>query len=183
MSFLELLLLSLSLAMDCFAVSCSTGVAQPKLQWKNVIFFAFCFGFFQAMMPLLGWLGGEVVVGYLSRFAHWIAFAILAFIGSKMIWEGIKNEEDSPTDMAKFWTVMLLSIATSIDALAVGFGFSMMQHVRIGRSILMIGIVSFLVSLIGYCLAKRFSKHIHANIAEIIGGVVLVCIGLKILLF
>ncbi|MCQ2284190.1 MAG: manganese efflux pump MntP family protein [Bacteroidales bacterium] len=136
------------------------------------------------MMPLLGWLGGEIVIGYLSRFANWIAFAILAFIGGKMIVEGIQNKDDgSHTDMTKLATVMLLSIATSIDALAVGFGFSMMQNVRIGWSIFMIGMVSFLISILGYYLTKKFSKHVKANIAEIIGGIVLVSIGLKILLF
>lgn len=135
------------------------------------------------MMPLLGWLGGEVVIGYLSHFTKWIAFAILAFIGGKMIIEGIRNKEEGTTDMTKLGTVMLMSIATSIDALAVGFSFSMMQNVRIGWSIFIIGIVSFLLSLLGYGLTKRFSQHIRANIAEIIGGIVLVCIGLKILIF
>lgn len=183
MNFIELLLLALSLAMDCFAVSCSTGITQPKLKPKYVLFFAFCFGFFQGMMPFIGWLGGEVVIRYLSRFANWIAFVILAFIGGKMIVEGIQNKEEGTTDMTKLGTVMLMSIATSIDALAVGFSFSMMQNVHIGWSIFIIGIVSFLLSLLGYGLTKCFSQHIKANIAEIIGGVVLVCIGLKILIF
>lgn len=184
MSFVELLLLSLSLAMDCFAVSCSTGVTQPKLQMRYILFFAFCFGFFQGMMPFLGWLGGELVVSYLDRFAGWIAFGILAFIGGKMIFEGVRNEEDgNKTDMKKLGTVMLLSIATSIDALAVGFGFSMMQNVHIGQSVIVIGIVSFVMSMFGYHLTRNFSQHIKANVAEIIGGVVLVGIGLKILIF
>lgn len=183
MNYFELLLLALSLAMDCFAVSCSSGVTQPKLKPKYVLFFAFCFGFFQAMMPVIGWFCGEAVVHYLSRFTNWIAFAILAFIGGKMIWEGIRNDEgEDKTDMTKLGTVMLLSIATSIDALAVGFGFSMVKNVNIWWAVFNIGIVSFIVSLFGFYLAKKMSKHIRANIAEIIGGCVLVGIGFKILL-
>lgn len=182
MNYFELLLLSLSLAMDCFAVSCSSGVTQPKLKPKHVLFFAFCFGFFQAMMPVIGWFCGEAVVSYLSHFTNWIAFGILAFIGGKMIWEGIHNKEEDKTDMTKLGTVILLSIATSIDALAVGFGFSMLKNVNIWWAVFNIGIVSFLISLFGFYLAKKMSKHIRANIAEIIGGCVLVGIGIKLLL-
>lgn len=182
MSYLELVLLSLSLAMDCFAVSCSTGVTQPQLKIKNVLFFAFCFGFFQAMMPVIGWFCGEAIVSYLSHFTNWIAFAILAFIGGKMIWEGFQNEEDCKTDMTQLRTIFLLSIATSIDALAVGFGFSMIQNVPIVWAVFNIGIVSFILSIFGFYLAKKMSNHIRAHIAEIIGGVILVGIGFKILL-
>lgn len=182
MSYLELFLLSLSLAMDCFAVSCSAGITQPKLSIRYVLFFAFCFGFFQAFMPVIGWYCGEAVIGYLSKFTNWIAFAILAFIGGKMIIEGLRPEDSGKTDMTKLGTVLLLSVATSIDALAVGFGFSMMQNVRIGWAVFNIGLVSFLVSILGYALTKRFSRHIKAHIAEIVGGAVLVCIGVKILL-
>ncbi|MCR4680582.1 MAG: manganese efflux pump MntP family protein [Bacteroidales bacterium] len=183
MGFFSLLLLALSLAMDCFAVSCSAGVTQPNLKTRNILFFAFCFGFFQALMPLLGWLGGELIVGYLGRFTNWVAFAILAFIGGKMIYEGIfLKDEESKIDMTKFSMVMLLSIATSIDALAVGFSFSMMEDVRIGLALTLIGIVSFVFSLVGYHLTRHLRKHIKAHVAEIIGGVILVGLGIKILL-
>jgi len=183
MNYIELFLLSLSLAMDCFAVSCSTGISQPKLKFKYVLLFAFCFGFFQAFMPLIGWLFGEAVIGYLSHFTNWIAFAILAFIGGKMIYEGIKHEEsDNKTDMTKIGTILILSIATSIDALAVGFGFSMTRNVNIWWAIFNIGIVSFAVSIFGYKLSQKLSTRIKAHIAEIIGGVILVLIGIKILI-
>ena len=183
MGVFSLFLLALSLAMDCFAVSCSAGALQPNLKTKNILVFAFSFGFFQALMPLLGWLGGEIVVGYLSRFTNWIAFGILAFIGGKMIIEGIRNnDDDSKIDMTRIGTVLLLSVATSIDALAVGFGFSMMQDVRIGLALFLIGIVSFIVSLIGYYLTRHLHKLVKANIAEIIGGLVLIALGVKILL-
>ena len=183
MSYFDLLVLSISLALDCFAVSCTAGVFQPKLKLHQVLLFAFFFGFFQAMMPLIGWFCGEALVGYISRFAPWIAFLILLFIGGKMIYEGIRNkEENARFDITRFRNVMLLSVATSIDALAVGFGFAMVQTVRIGWAILNIGLASFLLSLLGYGLTSRWSTRIKANIAEIIGGIVLIAIGLKILL-
>lgn len=183
MGFLTLFLLAVSLAMDCFAVSCSAGALQPDLKPKNVIAFAFSFGFFQALMPLLGWLGGEMVVSYLDRFTNWIAFGILAFIGIKMLVEGIRhNETESKVDMTRPGTVLLLSVATSIDALAVGFSFSMMQQVRLGLALFLIGIVSFGASLAGYYLTRRLRKHLKAHIAEIIGGIILVMLGIKILL-
>lgn len=183
MGFFSLFLLAVSLAMDCFAVSCSAGALQPNLKPKNVLFFAFCFGFFQALMPLLGWLGGEMVIQYLDRFTNWIAFGILAFIGVKMIVEGIRHDEsDSKVDMTRIGTVLLLSVATSIDALAVGFSFSMMQDVRIGMALFLIGIVSFGASLVGYYLTRRLRKHVKAHVAEIIGGVILILLGVKILL-
>lgn len=182
MNFIELLLLSLSLAMDCFAVSCSTGVTQPDLKVKNVLFFTLSFGFFQALMPFIGWVGGEAVIGYLCKFTFWIAFGLLAVIGGKMIFEGFRHDDEKKkVDMQRVGTVLLLSIATSIDALAVGFSFSMVQTVHIGWYIFTIGMTSFLVSLVGYRFAKKLSNRIKSNYAEIIGGVVLVCIGIKIL--
>ena len=183
MGLISLFLLALSLAMDCFAVSCSAGALQPDLKPKNVIFFAFSFGFFQAFMPLLGWLGGEMVIQYLDRFTNWIAFGILAFIGVKMIIEGIRHDEsDSKVDMTHIGTILLLSVATSIDALAVGFSFSLMQDVRIGIALFLIGIVSFGASLVGYYLTRRLRKHVNAHLAEIIGGIILILLGVKILL-
>ncbi len=182
MSYIELFLLSLSLAIDCFAVSCAAGVFQPKLKARNVLLFAFLFGFFQAMMPMIGWFCGEAVVSYISRFAPWIAFGLLLFIGGKMVVEGIQNKEESRFDITKPRTILALSVATSIDALAVGFSLAMMQNVRIGWSVFNIGLVSFLMSLLGYALTSRWSTRVKANIAEIIGGFVLIGIGLKILL-
>lgn len=183
MSFIELLLLAISLSMDCFAVSCSTGVAQPNLKTKSIFFFTLSFGFFQALMPFIGWAGGETVVRYLSGIANWIAFVILGFIGGKMIFEGARHhDEKKQVDMTRIGTVLALSVATSIDALAVGFSFSILKTANIGLYILVIGITSFLISLIGYLIAKRLSTHMKAHYAEIIGGAVLVGIGVKILL-
>ena len=107
MSYFDLLVLSVSLALDCFAVSCTAGVSQPRLKLRQVLLFAFFFGFFQAMMPLIGWFGGEALVSYISRFAPWIAFLILLFIGGKMILEGFRNKEEDLFDITKFRTVLL----------------------------------------------------------------------------
>ena len=176
-------LLAVSLAMDCFAVSCATGVRQPRLRTWNVLFFAFCFGFFQTLMPLLGWLLGEAVVGRLEHFTGWVAFGILAFVGVKMIWEGLHDEaHDTRTDITRPGTVLLLSVATSLDALAVGFSFSMVQTARLWMALLLIGLVSFGASAGGYYLTRRLRRHVKAHIAEIMGGVILVLLGLKILL-
>ncbi len=182
MSFFTLLLLALSLAMDCFAVSCTAGVTQPKLSWKTVAGFAFSFGFFQAMMPLAGYLLGVTVSQFVDKYAPWIAFGILACIGVRMIIDAVRDQEEKIVDMTQLKSVLLLSVATSIDALAVGFSFSMMQGISVGMVVLVIGIVSFLASIVGYAIASRVGKHLKANIAEIVGGVVLIGIGLHILI-
>ena len=180
--FLTILLLSISLAMDCFAVSCTAGFTQPYLKRRNILLFAFSFGFFQAMMPLIGYLLGTSIAGFTTRFAPWIAFAILAFIGGKMILEGIRDNGETMVDMTSLKSVLILSIATSIDALAVGFSFSLLESTSITLAVSMIGIVSFAASIIGYELTKYLGKKMKANIAEIIGGIVLIGIGLHILL-
>lgn len=182
MDFFTILLLSVSLAMDCFAVSCTAGLTQPNLKWRNILLFSFSFGFFQAMMPLLGYLLGVTISQFISRFAPWIAFAILTFIGGKMIWEGVRDNGETMVDMTSLKRVLILSVATSIDALAVGFSFSLLEDTSISLTVIMIGIVSFLASIIGYNLTRILGKRMKANITEIVGGIVLIGIGLKILL-
>lgn len=182
MNLFELILISIGLAMDCFAVSFSAGANQKDYKAKGILIVAFMFGLFQAGMPIIGWLGGEVVVRYISQFDHWIAFGILAFIGGKMVLDGIKPEEQKESiNILKPSTLIILSIATSIDALAVGFSFSMIQ-VNIWTSILSIGIASFILSAIGSLLGKKISEKIKPEYAEIAGGIILIIIGLKILI-
>ncbi len=183
MNILTLLLLALSLAMDCFAVSCTAGITQPNLRWKNILLFAFSFGFFQAMMPLIGYLLGVSVSQFVERYAPWIAFGLLAFIGGKMILEGVRNNEETMVDMSTLKSVLVLSVATSIDALAVGFSFSLLENTSIALAVFLIGVVSFVASILGYELTRQFGKHIKSHIAEIIGGIVLIGIGLRILIF
>lgn len=181
MSIVELLLISIALAMDCFAVSFSAGGLQKELQLKHTLILAFFFGFFQGIMPIIGYFGGEAIVKYISRFDHWIAFIILLFIGGKMILEGIRPSPDEKRiDVMKPGTLIFLSVATSIDALAVGFSFSMLS-VNIWLSAVIIALGSFILSVTGVYMGKFLSKHINPSYAEILGGVILIAIGTKIL--
>lgn len=182
MNYFELILISVSLAMDCFAVSISTGCTQKQLPFRNTLLLAFCFGFFQAGMPLIGWFGGSFVVEYMSHIDHWIAFGILAFIGGKMLLDGIRGDSSASSDVTKVGTIFILSIATSIDALAVGFGFSLLQNVRIWLAVSFIGVASLLLSLGGFYLGKYLGRYIKPRYAQLLGGAVLLSIGVKILI-
>ena len=199
MNLLDIILLAVALAMDCFTVSIVSGVIDHG-DWHNdsseakirgpvpVIYLrmAFLFGFFQAMMPLLGWLGISHFQAYMEAYDHWIAFGLLGFIGGKMIWESFGDEEDQHFNPRKLRTQLLLAVATSIDALAVGIsfactGFSMVSQLTV--PLLIIGVVSFLFSIVGYHLGSRFGKAITRRLKpELFGGIILVLIGLKILL-
>lgn len=183
MGFTEILLISIGLAMDCFAVSFSVGAGRNRPVLHYIFLMAFSFGFFQAFMPVIGWLGGEAVVAYIEQFGPWIACAVLGFIGGKMIFDAIhpQGEIPSASDVTKAGTLLLLSVATSIDALAVGFSFSVMQNVDIWYVITIIGLTSFVLSLVGFYLGKNFSRFFKPAFAQIAGGVILVIIGLKIL--
>lgn len=185
MSWIELILLSISLAMDCFAISCVVGMLQPNLEKRYVWRFSLAFGIFQGGMPLIGWLFGESLLGPLGKIGPFIAFGILAFIGGKMLIESFKKEDENPQhlDVTKWKNVLLLAIATSIDALAVGFSFAMIQEQHVARNVIVIGITSFLISYIAYTFVKKLTNPKISQYAEIIGGIVLILIGLKILLW
>lgn len=184
MNAFELILLSTSLAIDCFAVSCVIGVTQPQLERKYVWRFSFFFGLFQGLMPLAGWLLGESVVSIIGKVAPYIAFAILCFLGCRMILEslGKNNSSSGNTDVRKMKNVLLLATATSIDALAVGFSLAMINE-GILVPVAAIGATSFIVSLVSYRIARNVSNEKVGNYAGVLGGIVLICIGLKILLF
>lgn len=182
MDFWELILISVGLAMDCFAVSFSAGAAQKEITFKNTFLLAFFFGLFQGLMPLIGWYGGEALTENMSHFDHWIAFFILLIIGGKMLLEGIlPNKKQKTINIMKPTTLLFLSIATSIDALAVGFSFSMLKVVNIWFSISLIALFSFLFSILGVYGGKKFCQIIKASYAEIAGGIILIAIGIKIL--
>lgn len=199
MNLLDIILLAVALAMDCFTVSIVSGVIDHG-DWHNdsseakirvpvpVIYLrmAFLFGFFQAMMPLLGWLGISHFQAYMEAYDHWIAFGLLGFIGGRMIWESFGDEEDQHFNPRKLRTQLLLAVATSIDALAVGISFACTGFTELSQLImplLIIGIVSFLFSIFGYHLGRRFGKAITRRLKpELFGGIILVLIGLKILL-
>ena len=199
MNLLDIILLAVALAMDCFTVSIVSGVIDHG-DWHNdsseakikvpvpVIYLrmAFLFGFFQAMMPLLGWLGISHFQAYMEAYDHWIAFGLLGFIGGKMIWESFGDEEDQHFNPRKLRTQLLLAVATSIDALAIGISFACTGFTELSQltmPLLIIGIVSFLFSIFGYHLGRRFGKAITRHLKpELFGGIILVLIGLKILL-
>ena len=199
MNLLDIILLAVALAMDCFTVSIVSGVIDHG-DWHNdsseakirvpvpVIYLrmAFLFGLFQALMPLLGWLGISHFQAYMEAYDHWIAFGLLGFIGGKMIWESFGDEEEQHFNPNRLRTQLLLAVATSIDALAIGISFACTGFTELSQltmPLLIIGIVSFLFSIVGYHLGRRFGKTITRRLKpELFGGIILVLIGVKILL-
>lgn len=191
MNLLDIILLAVALAMDCFTVSIVSGVICSKesgersLEKVGCLRMAFLFGFFQALMPLIGWLGISHFQSYMEAYDHWIAFALLALIGGKMIWESFGPEEQQHFNPRRLRTQLLLAIATSIDALAIGISLACTGYERLSQLTLplaIIGVVSFLFSIVGYQLGARFGHSIaHRLKPELFGGVILVGIGIKIL--
>ena len=184
MGYWEILLTGVALAMDAFAVSICKGIKMPKLRKSHIVIIAVFFGGFQMLMPLIGWLLGSQFVQYISKFDHWIAFALLAFIGVKMAIESFKHEEedcckcDSKLDLKE---LVVLAIATSIDALAVGITFALYPDINILTSISIIGIVTFVICAGGVVIGHKFGAKFKSK-AELLGGIVLVIIGLKLLI-
>lgn len=183
MGFLELFFIAVGLSADAFSVSVCKGLNMRKLNLKHAYLIALFFGAFQAVMPLIGYLLGTGFSDYIERFDHWVTFALLAFIGGKMVIEAIGEkggEEEEKTDVLSMGELTVLAIATSIDALAVGITFAFLK-VNILPSVLLIGVTTFALSLGGVLLGNRFGAKYKTK-AEIAGGVILVLIGLKILL-
>jgi len=180
MSFLEIFLIGLGLSMDCFAVSLSFS-ACGKLQWKYVLKMSLFFGIFQGLMPLIGWLIGTSFQSFIQAIDHWLAFGILGAIGLRMVSQFFMHEtKRKPTDIRKTTVLLSLSVATSIDALVTGITFGFIK-VNILEAASVITVVTFIVSLIGSRLGAK-STFIPARWAELLGGVVLIGIGTKILL-
>lgn len=181
MEIVSVLLIALGLAMDAFAVSVSCGVVGKGSQVSNALRMAGSFGSFQAIMPLMGWLGGLRLASLISAFDHWIAFGLLVVIGSRMILESLKDgSERACIDPGDLRVLMVLSLATSIDALAVGFSFALLETPIWGPAVI-IGVVTFVISLTGSFLGHRFRRHLESK-ATILGGLILIGIGFKILL-
>lgn len=180
----EFLLLGVGLTMDAFAVSICKGLAMRKVNKKQAVIIALFFGGFQAIMPVIGWLLCKGFQTYIEAFDHWIAFALLAFIGVKMIIETLREKEDDvvieemdpPLDMKE---MLMLAIATSIDALAVGISLAALDR-PIVESAAIIGVVTFVISIIGVYIGKFFGNR-YKKRAELTGGIILVLIGVKIL--
>jgi putative Mn2+ efflux pump MntP len=181
MDLITIILVSIGLSVDAFSVAIGIGAANTKRSWSPMLRLAAAFGLFQFAMPIAGWLAGQTVVDIISDYDHWIAFALLTYVGGKMVWEGFENENDEEkADQTRGLPLLLLSIATSIDALAVGFSFSILK-VPILFPATIIGIVCFLMTAIGMMFGKVLAR-IFGKKVEIFGGIVLIGIGIKILI-
>jgi manganese efflux pump family protein len=179
MNFFEIFLIGIGLSMDCFAVSVGFGTSR-KLLWKDLIRMALFFGFFQGMMTFAGWWTGDTLKQLIESVDHWIAFSILSLIGIRMILESFKHEKEKTSiDIRKFKILVSLSVATSIDALMTGVSFGFI-NVDIIMATILISTVTFIVTLIGGKLGEK-ATFIPARRAELIGGIVLILIGVKIL--
>ncbi|RDB70102.1 manganese efflux pump MntP family protein [Eggerthella sinensis] len=185
MGFVELFLIAVSLSMDAFAVSVCKGLCMKRLDVRQAVVIALFFGGFQALMPLAGWALGTQFEALITPVDHWIAFVLLGIIGSKMLWDAF--HEDDPEDLAcptdgklDLRELVMMAIATSIDALAVGITFAFLR-VDIAVSVGLIGITTFVLSIVGVAVGHRFGAK-YEKPATIVGGIVLILIGLKILL-
>jgi manganese efflux pump family protein len=186
MPFITLFAIAVALAMDAFAVALATGICLRTARTAQTLRMASAFGLFQAVMPVIGWTLGLTVRDHIEAYDHWAAFGLLALVGGKMIWEGLGNKQESeencsPKDPTRGVRLLVLSVATSIDALAVGLSFSVLGE-PIAFPALVIGAVCFAVTVLGVklgCLAGRMSAV--SRYAELLGGATLVAIGLKIL--
>lgn len=180
MGIVEIIIIGLGLAMDAFAVSVCKGLSMKTMNWKNATIIALYFGIFQAIMPMIGYFLGSAFTGFVESIDHWIAFILLAIIGGNMIKESTDDELEKRNDNVDFKTMIVLAIATSIDALAIGITFAFFK-VNILLSVLVIGMITFILSMIGVILGNKFGDKFQ-NKAEFTGGIILIIIGLKILL-
>lgn len=180
MTILELILLSIGLAMDCLAISIAGSIGYGHYNWKRIFLIALCFGGFQGIMPVIGWALGVSFVDIIGQYDHWIALLILGFIGGKMIVESFKNdgEESKYTPYGSIKMLLILSVADSIDALATGLLFITCSDILVlGASIIALG--SFLITILGCVIGIEFGRRFKLNV-NLIGGLILIGIGIKI---
>lgn len=179
---LSLITIAFALAMDAFAVALCAGLALPQLTGRHLFRLGFHFGLFQALMPIIGWLAGLTIRAWIVSYDHWIAFGLLAFVGGKMLWEAliIADEERHGGDPTRGLTMVTLALATSIDALAVGLTLATLQ-ISIWLPALVIGLVAGAITLLGMLIGKRVGCRWGTRV-EVLGGLLLIGIGLRILL-
>lgn len=181
MDYLTLLLIAFGLSMDAFAVSVSNGITIRRQRANRAFRIGIFFGSFQALMPLIGWSAGLGLRDLISDVDHWIAFGLLSLIGCKMIYEATKaNGKDKEALPLSLWVLLMLSIATSIDALAVGISFAIL-NISIVTPILVIGTVTFVLSFLGVLIGNK-AGHFFEKRIEVLGGLILIGIGIKILI-
>ncbi|MBQ8361380.1 MAG: manganese efflux pump [Bacteroidaceae bacterium] len=184
MSLIEIWLIAIGLAMDCFTVSMASGIIQRQWNGRTVVVMATAFGLFQGAMPIIGWLFTRHLKDIVSSFDHWIAFILLAYLGGKMIFDGLKKgEEEHHFNPCSLKVVLTLAVATSIDALAIGISFAcigMSTWNSISLPVIIIGFTSLVLSAAGYGLGIYFGKKFHFPV-EPVGGLILIAIGCRIL--
>lgn len=181
MGIIEIIITAFALAMDAFAVSIASGITIHNLKLRHAVTIAIWFGLFQALMPILGWVLGGQVVDYVRNYDHWIAFGLLSFIGAKMIYEAFKIAgAENKTNPLELYVLFVLSLATSIDAFAVGVSLAVLC-VSIVLPVIVIGVITFFMSLAGVYIGDRFGHFFEKKI-EVFAGIVLIGIGVKILL-
>lgn len=181
MSIIEIALIGVGLAMDAFAVSICKGLAMRRMNYKKAIIIAAFFGVFQALMPALGYVLGTTFANKIAAIDHWIAFILLALIGANMIKEALSSDDDEcQDDSLRLGNLIMLSIATSIDALAVGITFAFF-NVSLLLSVSMIGIITFIICVIGVKVGNVFGEKYKSK-AELAGGLILIVMGAKILI-
>jgi len=178
---LTLLAIAVALAMDAFAVALGAALVLPRLSGRHLFRFGFHFGLFQALMPILGWLAGLTVRRWIEAFDHWIAFGLLLFVGGRMLWEARSGDEpEQRGDPTKGWSLVLLSVATSIDALAIGLSLAVLG-VSIWMPALVIGVVASVLTVVGMWLGRRLGQAWGPRV-ETMGGLILIGIGVRILI-
>lgn len=181
MDVLTIFLIAIGLSFDTFAVSVSSGLLKKEIVFFNAVKIAIILAFFQGLMPVVGWMAGLIIKDFVSSIDHWVAFGLLAILGTKMIWESFKPEDaKKDVDPLKIKIIITMAIATSIDALVVGISFSLID-IPIILSIIIIGAVTFIVSMLGILFGKKTAGALGKKM-EILGGVILIGIGLKILI-
>lgn len=182
MDLLTVSILALGLSMDSFAVSISCGLAERKISFHHAVKIASSLALFQGILPLLGWFLGSSVKIFLERFDHWIAFALLAYLGGKMVYESLdKNNTERMSNVYSWRNILAISIATSIDALMVGFSYALASTSNLFEGALIIGGVTFFFSMLGIRIGKNVGNRFGKRM-ELLGGIVLLAIGFKILL-
>jgi putative Mn2+ efflux pump MntP len=182
MSLITILGLALGLAMDAFAVSIAVGSRLNRLAARPLFRLSFHFGLFQFMMPIIGWFVGSQIARYIQHYDHWLAFLLLAYIGGKMIWESLKHDEnrESLTDPTRKWSLIMLSVATSIDALVVGFSMALLDVAILFPSVI-IGIVAAAMTAVGMVFGSKLGARFGKKM-ELVGGLILIAIGVNIVL-
>lgn len=181
MGTLEILLISVGLAMDAFAVSICKGLSMKRMNWKKAIIIGGWFGIFQAVMPIIGYILGSTFEKFVTNADHWIAFVLLGIIGGKMIKEAFSDDSENCNDDTSFKAMLILAIATSIDALAIGIAYVCAYgSENAGITFATIGIITFLLSTLGVKIGNKFGAK-YGNKAEFAGGLTLVMLGTKIL--